>query len=119
MQIGLGEIFTKEANFSKMLESKSDSEGLYVSKIAQRACVDVGEEGSEKAAATGSKSDCMVTINFIRISFFPALIKHARKRDAKSQPPHAFIADHPFLFFIVYRQKLGTGILFVGRVTQL
>ena len=51
IQLGLGEIFNPSAaNFSGMISSK---ESLFVSKIVQKAFIEVNEEGAEAAAATG------------------------------------------------------------------
>lgn len=49
-QIGLGDIFEDSADFSGMLESP---EPLHVSKVIQKAFIEVNEEGTEAAAATG------------------------------------------------------------------
>ena len=51
IQLGLGEIYDRSAaNFSGMITSK---EPLHVSKVIQKAFIEVNEEGSEAAAATG------------------------------------------------------------------
>lgn len=51
--MGLEEIFTINADFSGMLENKLVEQGLYVNKIVQKTFIEVNEEGSEVAAATG------------------------------------------------------------------
>jgi len=68
---------------------------LYVSQVLQKAFVEVNEEGSEAAAATGTV--------MIESSSMPA-------------PPEQFIADHPFIFFI--RDKTTGMLLFQGRVSN-
>lgn len=47
--MGLGNMFS-DADFSGLLESK---EPLVVSKVIQKAFIEVNEEGAEAAAATG------------------------------------------------------------------
>lgn len=42
-------MFTNEANFTNIDENN----GIYVSQVAHKAYVDVNEEGTEAAAATG------------------------------------------------------------------
>jgi serine protease inhibitor len=67
-------------------------EDLFLSAVFHGAFVEVNEEGTEAAAATGGVMDESVRV------------------------PEMFTADHPFLFFIRDRE---TGcILFMGRVTD-
>jgi len=70
------------------------SRDLYVSEVVQKAFIEVNEEGSEAAAATGA---------VMMMRSMPA-------------PPARFVADHPFLFFI--RDKTTGMLLFQGRVNQ-
>ncbi len=77
---------SSDADFSGI----SGSKGLFIEQARHKAFVDVNEEGTEAAAATGI---AMLT----------------------SMPP-TFRADHPFMFLI---QDNETGnILFMGRVTD-
>lgn len=76
-----------EADFSGMTGSRD----LFVSDVVHQAYVDVNEEGTEAAAATG-----------------------VGMRLASLSRPLVFRADHPFLFLIV-EQQTGS-ILFLGRV---
>jgi serpin B len=64
---------------------------LFISRIVHKAFVDVNEEGTEAAAATG------------------VVVK------AISAPP-SFDADHPFVFLI--REKRTGAILFLGRLAD-
>ncbi|XP_039256722.2 leukocyte elastase inhibitor-like [Styela clava] len=84
--LGARSIFGSGANFSKI----SCKEDLYVSAIAHKAFVEVNEEGTEAAAATAIVMTRMALL-----------------------PPHEFMCDHPFLFFI--KHKPTNTILFVGR----
>lgn len=79
----------KSADFSGM-NGKKD---LFLSKVVHKAFVDVYEEGTEAAAATG-----------IGVP------------EAASVEPQPFVfrADHPFIFLI--RDRKSGSILFMGRV---
>jgi len=79
-----------EADFSGM----DGTHELSLSAVVHKAFVDVNEEGTEAAAATGIG----VTAAAIRLD----------------EP--VFRADHPFLFMI--RDLRTQSILFVGRLTQ-
>ena len=87
---GMTDAFSKEADFSGM----STTKGLHVSAVVHKAFVDVNEEGTEAAAATGS--------GLHSASITP------RKP--------VFRADRPFVFFI--RHKPTNTILFLGRFTK-
>ena len=84
-EIGMPSAFSiSDADFSGITGSR----GLYIEQAIHKAFVDVNEEGTEAAAATGIVMD-------------------------QSMPPE-FRADHPFMFLI---QDNETGsILFMGRV---
>jgi serpin B len=66
---------------------------LYIMAVVHKAFVEVNEEGTEAAAATGVQ----MGVKSIPDSF-------------------QFRADHPFLFLI--RENAGGGILFLGRVSN-
>lgn len=73
------------------LSGMAPSRGLFLSKVVHKAYVEVNEEGTLAAAATGS-----VIIN-------------------KSYPSSdLFMADHPFLFFIQHNPT--NTILFLGKL---
>jgi serpin B len=89
--LGMPLAFTPHrADFSGM-DGQHD---LYISAVVHKAYVDVNEEGTEAAAATGVAVGAMA---------MPA------------NPPE-FRADHPFLFLI--RDKKTGCILFMGRMTD-
>ncbi|XP_051004174.1 serpin B4-like isoform X2 [Acomys russatus] len=79
----------QKADFSGM----SSTQGLFVSNILHKSFVDVNEEGTEAAAATG-----------VEITVTSALISED------------FSCNHPFLFFI--KQKKTNSILFFGRLSS-
>jgi len=86
-EMGMPTAFTGSADFSGMSEG-----GLFIGHVVHQAYVDVNEEGTEAAAATG----------VVMVESAPIL--------------EVFNADHPFVFTIRDR---GTGlILFMGRVTD-
>jgi serpin B len=79
-----------KADFSGM-NGKRD---LFISAAVHKAFVDVNEEGTEAAAATGV---------VVGVTSLPP-------------PPKVFRADHPFVFMI--RENRTGSILFMGRVTN-
>lgn len=88
--MGMPLAFTQRADFSGMTGGKD----LFISQVVHKAYVDVNEEGTEAAAATGVE---------MRVTALPM------------QPP-VFRADRPFVFVI---KDNGTGaILFMGRVVK-
>jgi serpin B len=82
----------KSADFSGM----DTMNELFLWAVIHKAFVDVNEEGTEAAAATGA---VMKARALIRV-----------------QEPAIFRADHPFVFMI--RDNRSGSILFVGRVTN-
>ena len=89
--MGMPAAFSMDADFSGM----DGTQHLFVSDIVHKAFVDVNEEGTEAAAATGVVMD----------------IKSARP-DAVP----VFRADHPFVFLIT--EKESGAVLFMGRVVN-
>ncbi|MBN1506944.1 MAG: serpin family protein [Sedimentisphaerales bacterium] len=87
--MGMTDAFTDRADFSGMTGNRD----LYLSAVIHQAYVDVNEEGTEAAAATGA----VVGITSIGPDMTPV-----------------FRADHPFLFLI--RDRATGSILFLGRV---
>ncbi len=90
--LGMRDAFSpRSADFSGMTGKRD----LFVSAVIHKAYVDVNEEGTEAAAATG----VVMKLTAVR-----------------PMEPVTFRADHPFLFLIRHR---GTGsILFMGRVAE-
>jgi serpin B len=80
------------ADFSGMDGSRE----LFLSAVFHKAFVEVKEEGTEAAAATGG------------------II--ARRSLRPPSPPERFEADHPFMFLI--RDKATGSILFLGRYAK-
>ena len=90
--MGMKRAFTGEADFSGI----STTEALYISAVLHKAYVDVNEEGTDAAAATGVVMKAMAV--------------------RRPQPIPVFRADHPFLFLI--RDTKAGSILFMGRLTK-
>ena len=91
MAMGMKDAFTKKANFSGM----DGTSMLYITAVVHKAFVDVNEEGTEAAAATG------VVVG----------LKSAAPRRMPT-----FRADRPFVFLI--RENKTGSILFIGRVAN-
>nr|XP_004652425.1 neuroserpin [Jaculus jaculus] len=85
--LGVTEIFIKDANLTAL----SDNRELFLSKAIHKSFIEVNEEGSEAAAASG-----MIAISRMAV-LYPQVI-----------------VDHPF-FFLIRKRRTGT-ILFMGRV---
>jgi len=99
-RLPLTDVLTELGMKDMFLQGKADFSGvdgtkmLYVSEIVQKAFIEVNEEGSEAAAATGA-------------------VLMSRSMPL---PPEPFHADHPFVFFI---RDTKTGmLLFQGRVVN-
>ncbi|XP_004398123.1 PREDICTED: serpin B11 isoform X1 [Odobenus rosmarus divergens] len=88
--LGMTDIFNE---IKADLSGISPGDGLYLSKVIHKSYVDVNEEGTEAAAATGD-------------SF---LVKRLPIRAR-------FLANHPFLFFI--RHSHTNTILFCGKLAS-
>ncbi len=89
--MGMTLAFSGQADFSGI----SSAEGLTISEVVHKAYVDVNEEGTEAAAATGVV--IMATA-------------------ARPQEPVTFRADHPFAF-LIRDNRTGT-VLFLGRMVN-
>jgi serpin B len=89
--MGMPDAFSGKADFSGMTGNRD----LFISAVVHKAYVDVNEEGTEAAAATG------VTMKLTSIS----------------APPAVFRADHPFIFLI--RDNQTGNFLFLGRLENL
>ncbi|KAE8787457.1 Serpin-Z7 [Hordeum vulgare] len=88
--LGLQLPFSLEANLSEMVNSPK---GLYISSVFHKTFVEVDEEGTKAAAATG---DVIVERSLpIRMDF---------------------VANHPFLFLI--REDIAGVVLFIGHVAN-
>lgn len=85
--LGMQEAFGVRADFSRM----TSAEDLFISAVMHKAFVEVNEEGTEAAAATGVIMRALAMVEYPR-----------------------FTADQPFLMLIQDKQ-VGT-ILFIGRV---
>ncbi len=87
--MGIADAFTRDADFSGMTGRRD----LFLSAVIHQAYVDVNEEGTEAAAATGAVMKIL---------------------SAQPERIPIFRADHPFLFLI--RDKTSDSILFLGRL---
>ena len=90
-RMGMADAFSRTADFSG-IDGRRD---LFLGDVVHKAFVDVSEEGTEAAAATGA------AVHFMAM---------------RPQPQTVFRADHPFAFFI--RDTASGAILFEGRLLQ-
>jgi serpin B len=88
--MGMPDAFSTKADFSGM----SGNKDLFISAVVHKAYVEVNEEGTEAAAATGV----------------------GMKLTSVAPPPPVFKADHPFVFLI--RDNHTGSILFLGRMAN-
>jgi serpin B len=86
--LGMKLAFSPEADFSGITGKR----GLIIADVIHKAFIDVDEQGTEAAAATGVLMLESETVLF------------------------TVVANHPFLFFIRDRDK--SSIQFLGRVTD-
>ena len=89
--MGMPDAFSRAADFSGMDGTRQ----LLISAVVHKAFVDVTEEGTEAAAATG-------------VAMRPMAIRREK--------PVEFRADHPFIFLI--RDTHSRSVLFLGRLTE-
>ncbi len=82
------------ADFSGMTGGRD----IFISEVIHKAFVDVNEEGTEAAAATG------------------VVMVPTAARIQVPKKPLVFRADHPFVFMI--RDNRNGAIMFVGRITN-
>lgn len=91
-ELGLVNPFTPKADFSGMTGQKD----LYISKAVHKTFIQVDEQGTEAAAATG------ISMNLTAIR--------------ETEKPYDFIVNRPFVFCII--DKTTQSILFLGRIIQ-
>ncbi|XP_043645589.1 antichymotrypsin-2 isoform X4 [Drosophila teissieri] len=93
-ELGMSRMFTDQAQFGKMLQSP---EQLKVSAIIHKAFIEVNEEGTEAAAATGMVM-CFATM----LTYEPQ--------------PVRFHVKHPFNYYIINKDSTN---LFAGRINKI
>ncbi|KAM0949550.1 putative Serpin family protein [Dioscorea sansibarensis] len=91
--LGLELPFSENADFPGMILSSSSAEKLFISSVHHKATIEVEEEGTVAAAATG-----LVIKGFCYV------------------PPVNFVANHPFMFVI--REDVSGALLFFGVVVN-
>lgn len=86
-ELGMHSAFAKEAEFPRIGPSAR------ITKVVQKAAIEVDEEGIVAAAATALSMS-----------------------DPSATPRARFMADHPFLFLL--RHRPSGRVLFIGRVVD-
>lgn len=92
-KMGLDHMFSNQANFSRMSETP-----LKVDSAIHEAYIDVNENGTEGAAATG------MSINMRAMPSMPV-------------NPVSFVADHPYLYAVLH--KPTHAVVFLGKVNSV
>lgn len=90
--MGMPRAFSGDAQFGGMC-----AEPVKISEVIHQAWIKVAEKGTEAAAATAV-----------------IMARSASAMPPKEDPPKMFIADHPFLYFVI--DDRNGGIVFAGRV---
>ncbi|KAI2653353.1 Neuroserpin [Labeo rohita] len=93
-QLGIKNIFTKDADLSAMTAEMTDGQDLFIGKAVQKAYLEVTEEGAEGAAGSG-----MIALTRTLV-LYPQVM-----------------ADHPF-FFVIRNRKTGSGALLPWRLRR-
>lgn len=91
--LGIEQAFTTQADFSGMTSSPA---GLMISEVYHKGFIEVDEKGTEAAAATA--------------------VVMMERGIGPTDPPHPFVADHPFAFFL--RDTRSGMVMFMGRVAD-
>jgi serpin B len=86
--------FSDQADFGGITGRENTPGLIWIGQIQHKAFIEINEEGSEAAAATG--------VEFITKSISPKITR--------------FNVDHPFLFLLM--DKTTGAILFMGRVNN-
>ncbi|XP_053566088.1 neuroserpin [Bombina bombina] len=86
-RLGITEIFSGQADLSAISENKD----LFVDKMVHKSFLEINEDGSEAAAASGMIANSRMAVLYPQV-----------------------IIDHPF-FFLIRNRKNGS-VLFMGRV---
>ena len=92
-EMGIHQAFTNHADFSNMTEQNN----FMISDVIHKAFIEIDEEGTEAAAAT-------------------AVVMVLTSTNVEMPKPEEFIANHPFLFYIIDNET--KAILFMGRIME-
>lgn len=95
--VGMPLAFTSAADFSGMSTPANPDERLHIDDVYHATFVQVDEQGTEAAGATG-------------------VVMAARGAPMREPPTPVFRADRPFLFLL--RDVRSGAVLFVGRITD-
>lgn len=93
-ELGMKAAFQKNADFTKICKDS----GFFISDVIHKVFIEIDENGTEAAAATA------VVMKTVSVSMQP------------KPKPIKFIADHPFIFYIIDNQT--SAILFMGKIVD-
>lgn len=114
--LGMTDMFSDSADFTGI----TDSPPLKVSKVIQKAFIEVNEEGSEASAVTGDYF--IILLKYLarlvsaKVSFILAGVISFRSSKIPHPTPITVMIDRPFIYTIVH--SAANAVLFQGHISE-